>query len=88
MGTGRSIGYVAGASFLLTNGASYGPGDPVCTKAYEMAKKAQSEKEHVLHPRDIRELVAILRKGPVYKKNLGVRNPYWDSSPGAASKHH
>jgi hypothetical protein len=87
---GEVIGYVAGASFLLTNGASYGPGDPVCTKAYEMAKKAQSEKDHVLHPKDIRELVAIVRKDPVYKKNLGVRNPYWDSSPKAAekSKHH
>jgi len=33
---------------LLTNGASDGPGDPVCTRAYEMAKKAQSEKDHVL----------------------------------------
>jgi len=48
-----------------------------------MAKKAQSEKDHVLHPKDIRELVAILRKDPVYKKNLGVRNRYWDSSPKA-----
>jgi hypothetical protein len=49
---GEVICYVAGASFLLTNGASYGPGDPVCTKAYEMAKKAQSEKDHVLHPKE------------------------------------
>jgi hypothetical protein len=87
---GEVICYVAGASFLLTNGASYGPGDPVCTKAYEMAKKAQSEKDHILHPKDIRELVAILRKDPVYKKNLGVRNTYWDTCPKAAenSKHH
>jgi hypothetical protein len=87
---GEVICYVAGASFLLTNGASYGPGDPVCTKAYEMAKKAQSEKDHILHPKDIRELVAILRKDPVYKKNLDVRNQYWDTSPKAAekSKHH
>ena len=29
---GEVICYVAGASFLLTNGASYGPGDPECTK--------------------------------------------------------
>jgi hypothetical protein len=55
-----------------------------------MAKKAQSEKDHVLHPKDLQELVAILRKDPVYKKNLGVRNQYWDTSPKAAekSKHH
>jgi hypothetical protein len=55
-----------------------------------MAKKAQSEKDHILHPKDIRELVAILRKDPVYKKNLDVRNQYWDTSPKAAekSKHH
>jgi hypothetical protein len=73
----------------LTNGASYGPGRSRL-QAYEMEKKAQSEKDHVLHPKDIRELVAVLRKDPVYKKNLGVRNQYWDSSPKAAgkSKHH
>ena len=67
--------------------ASYGPGDPVCTKAYEMAKKAHSEKDHVLHPKDIRELIAILRKDPVYKKNPGVRNQYWDTSPKAADQY-
>jgi len=66
------------------------PGRSVSTKAYEMAKKAQSEKDHVLHPKDIRELAAILRKDPCTRRISVFRNPYWDTSPRAAEKgkHH
>ncbi len=84
---GEVICYVASASFLFSNDASYPAEDKLCSKAYDMAKKAQTQSGHFLQDKDIRTLIALIRDDPAYKKNLTYGNDYWDKKqPTGKSK--